>query len=354
MASGILQDNMNISNISHPLIHCIGNGADILPPTTHITLNVLCVVITALGLISNSLVVYLFISGKVKSNAFNLLLLNLSIADIIAGISAYPYVFVNLIQLRDYSSKTANLICAFTHGMTPFIVASAVSILTLCFISINRYMLIRYPLRSYWIKNKRNIIVFIIVVWPLCIALLSPNVISFQYYPRSAICYRRWPKEFNGKLFSAVISFIGYMLPIIVMMITFCAAGCKLWDKNLGASDSVISEASLKRKRKAFILLGYLILAFFACWGPFFGYLVLSRSTKAIFPDGERGECMRMRVVRFVFLIAVCNTFADPLVYGFRGEEFRKGFYQTVRGVSMKISGLGTTSNSVPGSAPSK
>ena len=30
--------------------------------------------------------------------------------------------------------------------------------------------------------------------------------------------------------------------------------------------------------------------------------------------------------MRIVFLIALCNTFADPLIYGLLAEDFRKGF----------------------------
>ena len=336
MKPGVLPDNTTAKNISHGPVECFGDNALILSPTVNIALNVFYVVITVLGLLSNGLVIHLFISKKVQSTAFNLLLLNLSIADIIADISAYPYVFVNLPNLRNYSDSTANLICTLSYGMTPFMMASSVTIFTLCFISVIRFLMIKYPLRSYWTKDKRNIIIFIIIVWPVSIGILSTNFITFQYDPISAICYRRWPKHFNGKLWSAMISFVGYMLPIVVMMITFSAAGLKLWDKTLSAGNNFISKASLKRKKKAFVLLGFLIIAFFVCWSPVFGYLVLARSTKSVFPDGERGECARMHVLRFVFLIALCNTVADPVIYGFKGEEFRNGFYRMVHSITIK------------------
>ena len=318
---------------------------EILSPGLRYTLNTLYVIATILGMTGNGLVCCLFIAKKVKYTAFNLLLLNLSIADILADMSTYPYVFADLSKFRSLSRKHADIACAFTIGLTPFVVASAVSVVTLSYISLNRYAAIRFPLRAKkWFKNQTNAIVFIAILWPLAILMLLPNAYSFKFNPTYAICPRTWPKNFNGKIWSTSISIIGFALPLTTLLFTFVATVRCLWIKKCAMSNG---KGSLTRKRKAAVLLGALIVAFFVCWGPFFGYFILSRSVKRIFPAGVRGEFVRMKVVRFVCLIAVCNTVADPLVYAFRSDEFRQGFMDILNGISIRITSIKSSARSI-------
>ena len=280
------------------------------------------------------MVCFLFATNRVPLTPFNSLLLNLSIADLMADIFSYPYIFIDLTSLRNFSKRRADLACAFTIGLTPFWIVTSVSLLTLCFISMTRYVLIKYPFRHTFLTERAYTNTFLAFVWPISIALPLPNFFSFSYDPKTAICYRVWPNNFNGPVYSACIAVFGIGLPGTLMLFTFISTARSLWKRTL---DNVSTPmAGLIKRRKAVKLLGFLIVAFLVCWGPFFVYFVLSRSVKSAFPDGAEGEYLRMKIIRAVILVALCNTSADPIIYGLRSEEFRKGLKDTIRRFSSR------------------
>ena len=315
---------------------------NILPPVVNIILNVFYIAITLMGICGSSVVCHMFAARKIPHTAFNLLLLNLSIADLFAALFSYPYILVDLKMLRDLSPKNANVACAFTIGQTPFWIAAGVTLYTLAYISLQRYISIRYPLGGTWIKRKSSSARFIIFIWPLSVGILFPNFISFEYDRISAVCKRKWPAAFSGSVFSATTMVLGFIFPISVMLFTFFATMRRLWSKTAVATGR--TSGGLQRKRKAAILLAMLILAFFICWGPFFVYWLLSRAFKTMFPVGAKGEYLRMKIIRVTILIALCNTVADPLIYGLRGEEFRKIFQNNLQHFSTLMRSI---SNSV-------
>ena len=315
-------------------------STDIYPKSVHYTLNTLYVLVTLCGLTGSGLVCLLFARKKVKHTSFNLLLLNLSIADIMADLSSYPYVFIDLVNLRKFPQKGANIGCTFTMGQTPFWIATVVSLFTLTYISITRYIAIAHPHKASWFRKKRSSVCFMGIIWPLAFAILLPNFFSFQFDPVYALCYRKWPDGFSGKLYGLMTSLIGFAAPAAVMIFTFCSTATKLW------GSKVLKQKGLRKRRKVIFLLGCLILAFLICWGPFFVYWILSTSTgEKIFPGGPEGQIQRMRVIRVVVLLALTNTLADPLIYGLRSREFRKAFMETF-GKTMSSRGTSEFSSS--------
>ena len=296
---------------------------EILPRGVHWFLNALMVLATLLGFIGNGLVCRFFATKSIRLKPFNILLLNLSIADLLADLFAYPQIFVELTMLRQFSPKTADILCAFTIGITPFAMVTYVSVFTLTYISINRYVFIKYPMKTSWFKSKRNTIWFIVAAWIFAIGFVCPNAIAFKYDARYAVCYRVWPENFNGFVWTVIGLFFGLILPIITMILAFAATMRHFRKKTMVTNEDA---SVLARKRGAVVLLGFLILAFFVCWGPSFIYLTLSLAVASIWPPGVEGEYVRMRIIRVVFFIALTNSVADPFIYGYRNPEFRKCF----------------------------
>ena len=296
---------------------------EILPRGVHWFLNSLMVLATLLGFLGNGLVCHFFAKKSIRLKPFNMLLLNLSIADLLADFFAYPQIFVELTMLRQFSARTADILCAFTIGITPFAMVTYVSVFTLTYISVNRYVFIKYPLKTSWFKSKRNTAWFIVAAWIFAIGFVFPNAIAFKYDAKYAVCYRVWPENFNGFVWTVIGLFFGLILPNITMLLAFIATMRHFRKKTMVTNEDA---SVLARKRGAIILLGFLILAFFVCWGPSFVYLTLSLAVESIWPPGVDGEYVRMRIIRVVFLVALTNSVADPFIYAYKNPEFRKCF----------------------------
>ena len=283
----------------------------------------------SLGICGNGLVLYLFASKKIRYKSFNLLLLNLSIADLLADIFSYPYFIagIDISPLRKLSSRNANIACAFTIGLTPFWTVTIVSLLTLSFISLTRYIKIRYPMRCSWITTRRCTVIYIIMAWIIGIGLPSPNFFSFKYVPKIPLCDREYPAGFNGTIYKTGYTIISFVIPVIVMLLAFLLVACTVWKKSAMLSEtSSLPTASIVKRRKAVKLLGALIAVFFLCWSPFFIYFCLG----AFMPRSFWKNNLASKVICGTILAALCNTIADPIVYALRGDEFREGFKEAI------------------------
>ena len=53
-----------------------------------------------------------------------------------------------------------------------------------------------------------------------------------------------------------------------------------------------------------------------------------------------------MKVLRFVILFALMNTFADPLIYAFRSDDFRKYFIEIIHSVVTRITSFKSSAKS--------
>ena len=304
----------------------------LLPPAVDLIMKLLYVVVAALGLFGNGLVFYLFASKRVKLTPFNIFLLNLSISDTLADLSIWPYVFINLKSLRSFSDETADSLCVLVMGQMTYWVATVAALFTLTVISVSRYIFIRHPMRSQYFHKKHASYIVVLIIWPVSVAMCLPNFFSFDYDKDYAVCERKWPHAVNGRIYSAATAFLGYILPIIVLIFTFIGTRQYLWLSH--ANDIVRSTCSIRRRKTASMLLASLIVAFFICWTPFFIYWILSRTATSIFPEGPAGDYARMRVIVFVVFISLCNTVADPIIYGLRGEDFRKSLKHVKHSIS--------------------
>ena len=302
----------------------------ISPPAVHYTIVGLYVLVTSLGICGNGMVLYLFASKKIRYKSFNLLLLNLSIADLLADIFSYPYFLagIDISPLRKLSSTNANIACAFTIGLTPFWTVTIVSLYTLGFISLTRCIKIRYPMRCSWITTRRCTVIYIIMAWIIGIGLPSPNFFSFKYVPNIPVCDREYPAGFNGGIYRIGFTLMSFVIPAVVMLLAFLLVACTVWKKSAMLSEtSSLPAASIVKRRKAVKLLGALITVFFLCWSPFFIYFFLAAFMESTFRENNLGP----KIICGTILAALCNTIADPIVYALRGDEFRKGFKEAIK-----------------------
>lgn len=302
----------------------------IYPFAVEIMLKIVYSLVAALGMACNGGIIYIFMTKKIKMSSFKILLLNLTIGDCISSIAIWPYVFIDLRSLR--GMKNADYVCTATIGQVLYWFSSVGSIGCLCFMSVNRYLAICKPRKAVFFNKLLISVITICLVWCTATSIALPNVFSYNYIPEYAICSRRWPHGFDSVTFSIVTSILGFIMPVSIITFTFFATRKYFWRRNFG---TVVRPSQIvRRNRKMAIFMGLLIIGFFICWSPFFVYWILSRAVPSVFPKGFRGEYARMKVIRIVVLISLCNTVINPIIYGIRGDAaFRNGFNRLKRAI---------------------
>ena len=288
--------------------------------TEDILTKVFYVLLSLINIFGNSIVVYIIYKERMMHNTVNLLLANLSLSDIVAGIAIYPYLFIE-ISTEDEKANRADYLCGFKVGMPLFFGASTVNFLTLTVLSLSRYLLINHPTKLKWRIQKSYVKWISIATWIIGISLPLPNIVSMKYLPQNRYCKRFWPDWFNRSAFFSVTAVV-YIFPLFSLLLTYIATVYTLWLKastrRLVQSNSNANARSIREK--VAILLGLLILAFCVCWSPFALYWSLSAGSQ-YFKNTPEGQIKKARVMRFTLLAGFVNTCLDPFIYAFGNRQ---------------------------------
>lgn len=281
-------------------------------------ITVLFIIVSITGMTANSYVITKIARVKELHTPLNVLLMNLSIADLLAGISIYPFLFLDVSRTNIRGTK-ANILCTFSTALILFFVAAGESVLTLCAISFSRFLIIKFPLKPHFKLTIRGSIYFAAVSWLTSISLLIPNGLTFRYEEDTGYCYRYYPSWIKWKLYSAVTIVFGTVLPLATMTLTYIVAWRTLWRE--GPNSSIASN--FQSRKKIMVMLGVLIAAYISCWSPFYAYWTMVPVLKYYKNTPED----RIKIFRFytiAVLFGLCNSLLDPLIYTLSGGQFKR------------------------------
>ena len=314
--------NQTSANLSQP----------VLTAAEDITTKVIFIIIAIVNFAGNSTLVYVIAKNKRIHSTVNLLLLNLSVADIVAGIAIFPYLFIE---------SRSDIMCGIKEGLPFFHAASMANFLTLAVLSLSRYLLINHATRPTWRIRKPAVKWLGLASWLVGASIMTPNIVYSKYNEKTMICEDHWVNGIAPKATYSVTLVIS-IATLLSMFFTYIATAYTLWFKSstqrFARSNSVTNIQSSRRRVTA--LLGVLIIVFLLCWIPFTVYFILS-AVVHYFPDTAEGYGEKTRVKRFTLLFAFLNTCMDPFFYAYGNsqirEEARKTFVKTKSGSAERV-----------------
>ena len=291
----------------------------------------LYVLLSFVNIFGNSLILFVIYKNKRIQNTVNLLIANISFSDLVAGIGIYPYLFVDITR-EDHKAGRADHLCGFKSGAPLFFGASAVNFLTLSALSVSRFLLVNFPANPTWRMRKGHVKWVSILTWLLGMSLVLPNIASFQYLPKTETCKRFWPIWFNRSVFFGVTAII-CVVAILLLFLTYTSSVYMLWFRASARrlEQNCSSTTSNASRRKVALFLGLLIMAFVACWLPFFVYWMLSAATH-YFKSTLEDHVRKLRIMRFTLLVAFMNTCLDPIIYAVGNRQIKDGARRVLGG----------------------
>ncbi|XP_077990273.1 prolactin-releasing peptide receptor-like isoform X2 [Glandiceps talaboti] len=295
-----------------------------LPSWLEVLLTFLFILGMVMSLVGNVSVMSVLTCGRRKKRTFNILLLNLALADWTLGILCMPFVFANII-MNEWIFGLG--MCKFT----PFSlkVSEIVSIFTLTVIGLDRYYVVMYPLRPRMDNRKKKII--ILITWVLAIGISAPKlwVLETDHFAidekgtLAAICGEVWPSELDGHVYEWALFVITFVLPLLVLTFCYGRVARKLWTRNLpGNADPERDREQRKNKRKTIRMLISVVVLFALCWLPMNVYNLVKTFHPNMFDDSPTST----RIFRASVLIwlTLADTIINPIVYVFISDRFRK------------------------------
>ncbi|KAM7170644.1 5-hydroxytryptamine receptor 7 [Macrochelys suwanniensis] len=325
--------------------------------------------ITLLTIAGNCLVVISVCFVKKLRQPSNYLIVSLALADLSVAVAVMP--FVSVTDLIGGEWIFGHVFCNVFIAMD--VMCCTASIMTLCVISIDRYLGITRPLTYPVRQNGKCMAKMILCVWLLSASITIPPLFGWaQNVNDEKVCLIS--QDFGYTIYSTAVAFY---IPMSVMLFMYYQiykaakrsaakhkfAGFPRPEENEGMvsvngviklhkeSEECTNFSRLlkhdrknisifKREQKAATTLGIIVGAFTVCWLPFF---ILS--TARPFICGTACSCIPFWVERTFLWLGYANSLINPFIYAFFNRDLRTTYRNLLqcryRNINRKLSAAG-------------
>ncbi len=304
--------------------------------TEHIIILILYILATTICLIGSVFVWTVVLSRRKLRSPMNYLLLNVSLSDIISSISVYPYLFILDPGRFSNSLKENSRLCIVSEGLTPFFIASAASLLTLCCISFNRFLAIKFPTKQSLRMNRRSVLIFSVISWLIGFSCMMPGMLSFKWDSRFRICARDWG-PIHSLPYRLSIMLLGLVLPTTFLLLSYSAIYFKAREITPFEENHTTFGRRRTRIQKAERMLGVLIFIYILCWFPFIVYWAIYSVTNYFPQDTAIGTRRSQRWLRVTVLFCTLNGTINPFIYALGCNDLKQYMFRIARIIWYKL-----------------
>ncbi|KAM4580025.1 C-C chemokine receptor type 5-like isoform 2-T2 [Odontesthes bonariensis] len=294
------------------------HGAHFLPP--------LYAIFFLLGLLGNSLVIWVIACGVRLRSMTDVCLLNLAIADLLL-VSSLPFLAH---QARDewlFGDTMCKLVLGIYH------IVFYCGIFFVCLMSIDRYLAIVHAVYALKARTRSFGMMAAAVTWVAGFLASFPEVIFLKQQTganMSQYCFPAYPQDSEDhnhfwRVFGLLkMNIVGLFVPLFIM--TFCYSQI-VWRL-------LFSHSS---KKQAIRVVFVVVAVFFCCWVPynitsFFKVLDLLQ----IYTGCERSQGIRL-ALQVTEAIAYSHSCLNPILYVFVGEKFRRQLLRLINRTSCRL-----------------
>uniref|UniRef100_H0YX44 G-protein coupled receptor 83 n=1 Tax=Taeniopygia guttata TaxID=59729 RepID=H0YX44_TAEGU len=288
-------------------------------PTVKALLIVAYSVIIVMSLFGNMLVCHVVLKNKRMHSATNLFIVNLAVSDIMITLLNTPFTLVRFVNSTWIFGKAMCHISRFVQYCSLH-----VSTLTLTAIALDRHQVILNPLKQRMSLTKGALSISVIWLMATCFSL--PHAVYqklFQYNYREAtvrsLCLPDFPEpaELVWKYLDLSTFLLLYLLPLLIITITYMRLAKKLWLRNaIGDVTTQQSVTHHRNKKKSIKMLMLVVVVFAVCWFPLNCYVVLISSL---------GIKTKNSLYFALHWFAMSSTCYNPFIYCWLNESFRAG-----------------------------
>ncbi|XP_010886834.1 alpha-1D adrenergic receptor [Esox lucius] len=316
-----------------------------------IAVGVFLSVFILVAIVGNILVILSVFCNRHLQTVTNFFIVNLAIADLLLSIIVLPFsASLEVFGCWVFGRVFCNIWAAVD------VLCCTASILSLCIISIDRYIGVKHCLKYPSIMTEKKAAVILVVVWVSSMVISIGPLLGWKEPPPTDESVCRITEEPGYALFSSLFSFY---LPLMVILVMYfrvyvvarrttksLEAGVKR-ERNKSMEvvlrihcRSVIEDTSkskhhpfrsslsvrlvkFSREKKAAKTLAIVVGMFILCWLPFFFVLPLGSFFPALKPSDV--------VFKVIFWLGYFNSCINPFIYPCSSKEFQRAFTRLLR-----------------------
>ncbi|XP_054616484.1 somatostatin receptor type 5-like [Dunckerocampus dactyliophorus] len=314
------------SGLNESLLNCTNTTAahgSWGPGAAGVLIPLIYVIVCVIGLGGNTLVIHIVLHYSKMESVTNIYILNLAIADELFMLGL-PFLAVqNTLQSWPFGSFMCRLV------MTVDSINQFTSIFCLTVMSVDRYLAVNHPIRSAKWRRPQLAKVVNGTVWALSFLVVLPVVVFANVQKAGGTCNIVWPQPANvwRAAFIIYTSSVGFLCPLLIICLCYLLIVFKI-----RSSARKVHAASTKRRkseRKVTRMVVIVVAVFVFCWLPFYALNVVN--LLVALPSDYQG------LYYFVVVLGYANSCANPFVYGFLSDNFKRGFRKALCRTSRKV-----------------
>ncbi|KAG9259625.1 tachykinin receptor 3a [Astyanax mexicanus] len=278
--------------------------------------------ILGVAVFGNLVVMWIILAHKRMRTVTNYFLLNLAFSD--ASMAAFN-TLVNFVYATHGDWYFGEAYCKF-HNFFP-VTSVFASIYSMTAIAVDRYMAIIHPLKPHLSATATKVV--IVFIWVLAVVLAFPLCFfsTIRKLPKRTLCYVAWPRSSEDSfMYHIIVTALVYMLPLVVMGITYTIVGVTLWGGEIPGDSSDNYHGQLRAKRKVVKMMIIVVVTFAICWLPYHVYFLIT---------GLNKQLVKRKSIQQVYLavmwLAMSSTMYNPIIYCCLNSRFRAGFKRAFR-----------------------
>ena len=284
-----------------------------------------------LSVFGNTLVCAAIIRFSHLQTLTNSFIFSLGITDLLTPFVRVLFIAVSMLRLEWIFGC---FWCQLSSVLGVFLCAS--SIMHLCAISIERFVVIRWPLRQHLLITKKRVVAVLINIWIaslLCSLFPYFGIVKMTFNTELLDCEIYW---MESPEMAVLLACVFFFFPFLLMSITYYFIFLEVKTQTRKISALQVSQPDfaqarrkstaisrlritriLREELKAVKVIVVVIGLFFVLWVPIFAVT----SIRAYRPDTVSGP-----VQRLAFAMAYSNSSCNWIIYSIMNKELRKAF----------------------------
>uniref|UniRef100_A0A3B3Z960 G-protein coupled receptors family 1 profile domain-containing protein n=1 Tax=Periophthalmus magnuspinnatus TaxID=409849 RepID=A0A3B3Z960_9GOBI len=276
--------------------------------TTYATA-VVFIIIFIVGLLGNTLVIYVVVRYAKMKTVTNLYILNLAL-----GI---PFLC------------TQNVLFYWPYGeflcktyMTADIMSQFTSTFCLTMMSIDRYLAVVHPMRSVKWRKPKVAKILNAMMWVVSFLIALPVTIFSNVQDNFNNCNITWPEPNNlwSNVFILVTAILGFFGPVVVICLCYLLLVIKV--RSAGAKAGLTKRRKSERKVTRMVVI--IVLVFVLCWLPFFTTNIVN----LVYTIPE--SSFNIAIYFILVILTYVNSCSNPILYGFLSDNFKQSFQKVL------------------------
>ncbi|XP_048850795.1 somatostatin receptor type 1-like [Brienomyrus brachyistius] len=269
--------------------------------------------VCCVGLTGNTMVIYVILKYAKMKTATNIYILNLAIADELFMFSV-PFLATSAaLQHWPFGSLMCRLVLS-VDGINMF-----TSIFCLTVLSIDRYIAVVHPIKAARYRRPTVAKIINVCVWGLSLVVILPIIIFADTVPAQdggVDCNFLWPESSWSEAFVVYTFLLGFLLPVVAICLCYCLIVVRMRAVSLKAG--WLQRRKSEKKITRMVLL--VVAVFVVCWMPFYIVQLVSIFHRPPNPV----------VTQLFVILSYANSGANPILYGFVSDNFRRSFQRIV------------------------